>query len=1198
LFAFLISCENPLIEEVWGLKTVTFDTNGGGYIPQQKLLRGERILKPADPAKNGYDFCGWFEDNGSFHNKWDFNTAPDRTLTLYAKWEAEPDSTILYTLILDASGLTNDMDTASFSESGVVLETAAFNGDVVTVCYTLADTHNNNWFSLSINGDRVFETETPEAGTYSYTVNHSDADNGVITIHASSIHSNLNLLYPPNHVHFNETGVITFTEDDKNPSGTTYWYTLFRDELEVDGFTNIQITSGTIPAGIVNEMLENPGKYHVEAWAQTSDEGYQSQSGSIESDPVHVYQVNLIISGITDGESITYGTTSYSSNETFAFCVFNGDTIMLTANFGNFRKVTWSGAGVGTDNTYTVIVTETTIITAEFAEKLIVTVSANGGAAENYASLDAVFDAIGTQAGNFTVTLYEDQVRTVTRVMTYTNMHTTIVGEGSMRTINCNNIGTDSAFLVLIGYNSSFTLGDNVTIKGRTAAGAGAVMNIQGGTFTMQGNSRIQGHNVNGTYGAVNMTGGTFNMKDNSVITGVTASTETSAAVYLNNANATFNMEGGQITANNNTIEITNTGVSGGVIIANGTFNMTGGSITGNTHLGEASDVYISVMNSDRLTISGNAQIGVLKLNAGATAGASVTIESAGWNGSIGKLNLRGNDNDIATVAGYWNNRQIFNNITASQIAQIIALGEFINSNNARQAISPAYIIGKEGTDLGKLVLNPATAPVAVNDGTADRGYSDLNAAFAAIGATPGNYTVTLRANQTLGAQSLSANQRITFVSSDSNAAGERTIQYSGANNSQMFSINNMGASLTLGNNITIMGIDGSTTDLLSVKNGTLTMLNGSKITGHKNTSTDLISVNGENASFNMSGGSITGNTSIQNVGSFYSGGIYLSSGTVEITGGSIKGNMPADIAFAPNAAATFKLSGSAEIGVIMLDNSNSNPVISLPSTFTGNVAALHMRSIGTDTVNAVINLWNNKQIIQAASGYALTPADIAKFTLGNFYRSYEPITSQAIDFSNYINESGVLVERLVYNIGDTGPAGGRIIYVNPNGFTVQGYGSPGDTGYFAEYTAYYLEAATANETASEWGAYGTTIDGITTWANATAKDAGLAASIGVGRKDTQTIVNSTAFASLTDTAAQRCADKTLNGFTDWFLPSLGELIEMYKARTYLSITSGIFWSSSQSSNSNAWGRGFGDGYQDSSYSKDRSNVVRAVRVF
>jgi len=188
------------------------------------------------------------------------------------------------------------------------------------------------------------------------------------------------------------------------------------------------------------------------------------------------------------------------------------------------------------------------------------------------------------------------------------------------------------------------------------------------------------------------------------------------------------------------------------------------------------------------------------------------------------------------------------------------------------------------------------------------------------------------------------------------------------------------------------------------------------------------------------------------------------------------------------------------------------------------------------------------------------------------------------------------------YAIGNTGPAGGIIFYVAPSGFTVQGYS--GATGSFAEYTAYYLEAAPANEPNSRWQssvyANHTLIDGITTWVNVTAKNAGLASSIGVGRKDTQTIVNSPAFAALTNTAAQRCANKTLNGFTDWFLPSLGELNEMYKARvagvTGIPIT-GDFWSSSQGSSSSAWDQGFASGSQSNGF-KEYSDSVRAVRAF
>jgi len=185
------------------------------------------------------------------------------------------------------------------------------------------------------------------------------------------------------------------------------------------------------------------------------------------------------------------------------------------------------------------------------------------------------------------------------------------------------------------------------------------------------------------------------------------------------------------------------------------------------------------------------------------------------------------------------------------------------------------------------------------------------------------------------------------------------------------------------------------------------------------------------------------------------------------------------------------------------------------------------------------------------------------------------------------------------YKIGDTGPAGGIIFYVATDGITVQGYGSSGDNGYFAEYTAYYLEAALANETNSIWGAQGTLIADVTTWANETARDAGLTASIGVGKKDTQTIVNSAAFAALTNTAAQRCASKNTGGKTDWFLPSLGELNEMYNARTHLGISSEFFWSSSQRNINFAWIRNFGDGDLYPVVDKDFIVLrVRAIRAF
>jgi len=179
--------------------------------------------------------------------------------------------------------------------------------------------------------------------------------------------------------------------------------------------------------------------------------------------------------------------------------------------------------------------------------------------------------------------------------------------------------------------------------------------------------------------------------------------------------------------------------------------------------------------------------------------------------------------------------------------------------------------------------------------------------------------------------------------------------------------------------------------------------------------------------------------------------------------------------------------------------------------------------------------------------------------------------------------------------IGDRGAAGGTIFYVKTEGFTVEGY--TGTTGSFAEYTAYYMEAAPANESGyPQWGANETLIADVTTFTSSSDSKASL---IGNGRKDTQIIVNHLATTSETGRAAQVCASKNLNSFTDWFLPSLGELNEMNKTKGQTGIpTTGLFWSSSQYVSSHAWGQNFSTG-GPFRINKDSSYIyVCAVRAF
>ena len=70
--------------------TVTFNTNGGSSVPEQKVDDGAKAVKPADPTKTDYKFAGWYKDSG-LSETYDFSTPVTGDLTLYAKWdEAKP----------------------------------------------------------------------------------------------------------------------------------------------------------------------------------------------------------------------------------------------------------------------------------------------------------------------------------------------------------------------------------------------------------------------------------------------------------------------------------------------------------------------------------------------------------------------------------------------------------------------------------------------------------------------------------------------------------------------------------------------------------------------------------------------------------------------------------------------------------------------------------------------------------------------------------------------------------------------------------------------------------------------------------------------------------------------------------------------------------------------------------------------------
>lgn len=64
--------------------TVTFNVDGGSYIPTQTVKDGDFAVKPKSPLKPGYEFVGWYLNGKEF----DFTRTPiEQDITLTAKWK-------------------------------------------------------------------------------------------------------------------------------------------------------------------------------------------------------------------------------------------------------------------------------------------------------------------------------------------------------------------------------------------------------------------------------------------------------------------------------------------------------------------------------------------------------------------------------------------------------------------------------------------------------------------------------------------------------------------------------------------------------------------------------------------------------------------------------------------------------------------------------------------------------------------------------------------------------------------------------------------------------------------------------------------------------------------------------------------------------------------------------------------------------
>jgi len=170
--------------------------------------------------------------------------------------------------------------------------------------------------------------------------------------------------------------------------------------------------------------------------------------------------------------------------------------------------------------------------------------------------------------------------------------------------------------------------------------------------------------------------------------------------------------------------------------------------------------------------------------------------------------------------------------------------------------------------------------------------------------------------------------------------------------------------------------------------------------------------------------------------------------------------------------------------------------------------------------------------------GSTVIGIDVATYTLQNAdMNTSVSVTVTRSDNSGSVTSAPVNVYG--YIVGDMGPGGGLIFYVNLDGFIMT------DTGE----KAHYLEAAPDFFPNLAWASTRFESTNIL----------GLSTIIGSGRKNTALIlaIDSNAPAALTSN------NYSNNNKDDWFLPSRDELYELFSYCYRVGIKGGRYWSSS-----------------------------------
>ena len=177
------------------------------------------------------------------------------------------------------------------------------------------------------------------------------------------------------------------------------------------------------------------------------------------------------------------------------------------------------------------------------------------------------------------------------------------------------------------------------------------------------------------------------------------------------------------------------------------------------------------------------------------------------------------------------------------------------------------------------------------------------------------------------------------------------------------------------------------------------------------------------------------------------------------------------------------------------------------------------------------------------------------------------------------------------YKIGDTGPGGGLIFFVDYNDqYAGLNYLEAAPVGWGNGITV-NVDETTGSSTMDplmKWCSNTSSLLGLDAWSNS---------AVGAGASNT-----STADTTCTGGAIQAASDYAGGSKSDWFLPSVGEAMLMYTNLRQAGVGGFApfnYWSSSEVAHDVAWVQNFMGGAQDyGDFGKSQVRSVRPVRAF